>query len=712
MSDIVNVPITIVQQNVGVPFSSDKPSIQREGDQEPSAKISEMLAVIAADLALEDLFVVAREATWSRKTTLADLAAFIGQNTVGPVLLQEDIDAQPQKISQLVEALSGEVSADDITAIVAAGENCRMRMIEMQKFFQSLPTSYVQQPLGLVLGKTITTQQILDNTQKIQAMADRMSPENGGSGGPLYIPGPVKFHGIRLHPSVHPVGSGRKSTEWIIGDNCPLTTGTRRVDGIVVPDAPAEARALWYVLARAIYTVGQVTPTQATDAWLTHFSHATINGNKGNQSNNWVGGIYCEGGESDPHFDDVSGGTGNAKAYSGFATYDMEVYSCSGDGLYAGGERQRCYAHFTRSLNHGIVTLGSVVTVAAGFRMKGNDSIVGPRCGSGGSTDSAVIFAGPSGANVTQGNFWPGDLAAPNAATVLSCTGCNGIALHGNTFNGNVFLNSGNTGNDDMKAASCVGNETRFADELFDVTHGHGNPIGLLDATRNAAYTIRGYKQVCVEGNGVSCDKDGRGMQYLLYAAAAGGSVGGASGHAKFSFTTIAGKKPFAAAVTDAVFQEAGCSFVTELIDSTNGRRYLGGATLSGSNSGSHTVLGGWAPKRGAYAMVSGTNLTLLGEPVAVLTAGGTIASLPLFMPVPKCQDHLQEVVFKAAVTTLTPSITPGQQDRPTDGGALQNVTISTTGMPTSIPAGAVVFFAYDRATTQWSYAKGYAALS
>lgn len=725
MADVVEVPLTIVEETVLVPVTEGSSTYIRESGDEPSAKVSQFTLAVLADLLSTDVVPVARPNVHTKKTTLATLAAFLSSIAVGPALLQEDIDASSKKISELTEKYAADLTENDVIALVNGGETCKLKMIELQQFLMSLRTSPIAMVFDLVNGRNIGGPALAANSAKIQAKADELSPENGGKGGILYIPGQVEFHGIRLHPAVHPMGDGRKSTEWVIGNNCPITTGDRRIGGVVVPDADAEARALFYVLARAPYVPGQVTVTQATDAWLTHFCHATINGNKGNQSGNWVAGVYCEGGESDPHFDEVSGGTGNAKAYSGFASYDMEVHACSGDGWYAGGERQRCYAHFTRSLNHGIVTTGVVTTVAAGWRMKGNDSIVGPRCGGGGSTDSAVIFAGPSGVNVTQGNFWPGDLAATNAATVLSATGCNGICIHGNTFNGNVYLNSSNAGTDYRKAVSCVGNETRIADELFNETdHLSGNPYGLLDATRNAAYTVRGYKQVALEGNGVSVDKFGNSFMRLVYASVASGGIGAATGTLKFAVSTQPGVKPWAGADNQAFELEAGCSFLCELTDSYRQRRYISGGTVIGSgaaffnsggtpsDTGHLRVDGALALKRAVHPMTSGVNLTLTGEPVVWLTAASTIAALPLFMPVPRCQDHEVTVIAKQTITALTVAITPGQQDRPTDSGSLQNVVLVTTGLPSTIPAGAMLVFHYDRPTTTWLYSHGHAALT
>lgn len=696
MTDNVEVPITVVQQQVNVPITPDAPNVIREGANEPSAKVSQMLAALQADLATTDLVMVSRPDTWTKKTTLAVLASFLSQAAIGAALLQEDAEGLPKKISDLAAASA--LSDEDTVALVQQGDTVKARMLDIANYMKTVVGSGdVFMPVGLHYGANVTTVQAAQNTAIIQALHDQLSPDFGGKGGALFIPGVVKFGGLQRHPAVGLLGDGRGSTKWICADNCPYVVGTRRVAGVVTPGANGEQRAMIYGLARAPFVPGQALPTQATEAWFSLIGNATLSGNKGAQSNNWVAAIYDEAGSSDPNYQDVSGQGQEAKAYSGMYCENLEVENFSGTGFYCGGDRQRAYWHVCRSLNHGIVTNGTVVTTARGWDIKGNDSIIGPRCGGGGSTDIAVVFSGPSGASISQGNFWGGNDYASNAATAVKARGCNGIFFVGNTWNANVCLDHGD-GSATNRAVVVVGNRTQYDRTLFPVNT--GEPLGLEAPNRNAAYTVIGYKQVCVRANTVTAaSQTNRTMLHLLWASE-GACVG-----AQFDYNSAAGVKPFAAA--DAIMADGGAIVTAELTDVGTGRRYTTGGTHSGESGGYHLVSGAFGLRRGIYAVTSGTPVQLGGEPTARLHAasGSVVDVLSLLVPAPRMDGQRVEVLFRSQVNNLTLALPVGLQDRPSDGAALQNVVLDATAAPAAVQAGTTLLLQYDRGTTTWSCA-------
>lgn len=688
--DNIEIPITVVQQTVNVPITPDSPVYVRESANEPSAKVSEFVRALEDDLAVTDLIAVSRPNVSTKATTLAVLAQFLSQAGIGAALLQEDADALPKKISQL--AAAADLTGDEALAVTQAGETVRARMIDIANFLKTVVgTGNVFSPVGLHYGAGVTAQQQQQNTAIIQALHDSISPDFGGQGGVLYIPGIVKFGGLQRHPAVGMMGDGRGTTKWICADNCPFVFGTRRVAGVITPNAPGEQRAMIYGLARAPYSAGQIKPTEATEAWFSVIRDVTLVGNKQNQGTNWVAAIYDEAGSSDPNYQDVSGQGQEAKAYSGMYCENVEVHSFSGAGFYSGGDRQRAYWHVCRSLNHGIVTDSVVTTTARGWDIKGNDSLIGPRCGGGGCTDIAVVFSGPSGAGITQGNFWGGNDYSANAATCVKARGCNGIFFVGNTWNGNVTLDYGD-GSSVNRGVVVVGNRTQYDRTLFPVNT--GEPIGLEQPNRNAAYTVIGYKQYCVRGNTVTAaSQTNRTMLYLLWASE------GATGGAQFDYNSSMGAKPFAAA--SPVMTDTGGSCTYEITDVATSKRYINGQIVNEGTSAFSAMYGASGTAEESYTMVSGSNITLVGAPDVYLDAAAEIAVLPLTMPPPRGNGHTVRVYFAQKVRSLQFLVTG--QDAPTDGGTPQNIVKSTKGVPAFVLPGTTIQFRYNRALTQWA---------
>lgn len=687
--DQIDIPITVVEQTVDIPITPDSPAYHREVDTEPSAKVSAFLRAAFEDLLPTDLVPVARPNVSTKATTLATLAQFLSQVAVGATLLQEQADAVPKRISELTQGQ--DLDGDEMLAIVQAGQTVRTRMLDIANYLKTVVgTGNVFSPVGLHYGRSVSAQQQAENTAIIQALHDSISPDFGGQGGVLYIPGIVKFGGLQRHPAVGLMGDGRRTTEWICADNCPYVIGTRRVAGVVTPNAQGVQRAMIYGLARAPFVPGQTQPTQATDAWFSMIRDVTLVGNKSAQSNNWVAGIYDEPGSADPNYQDVSGQGQEAKAYSGMYCENVEAYNFSGTGFESGGDRQRAYWHVCRSLNHGIVTpAGDVVTVARGWDIKGNDSLIGPRCGGGGSTDIAVVFSGPSGAGITQGNFWGGHDASASAATCVKARGCNGVFFVGNTWNANVCVDYGD-GSSVARAVVLVGNRTQYDKTLFPVNT--GEPIGLEQPNRNAAYTIIGYKQYTCRGNTVTAASGtNRTMLYLLWASE------GATGGAQFDYSSISGVKPFAGATP--IMTDTGASCTYEVTDVTLGRRYVNGQIINEGTSSFVAMYGGVGEGEERYTM-AGSNITLLGAPAVYLTAPAEIASQQITLPAPRGSGHTIKLYTAQKIVSLQLLVTG--QDAPTDGGTPQNITLATAGVPRFLLPGTTLQLRYNRAETKW----------
>lgn len=296
---------------------------------------------------------------------------------------------------------------------------------------------------------------------------------------------------IIWHPALSLYGSNRAGTKLRMRDNAS-------------PVGPDAVPAMFYLLART-------QEVQATGAWTPAFKHLRLSGNKGNQSNQFCYGIYCEKGENDPHFEDYLAGGTELKSYSAIHAENTEIEGFSGDGIRANGDRQRLMLFGrTRSINHGIMVGDTVVTDANGVHILGNDPVISD-CGFGGCTGHSVSAAGCSGVLMHGNNVWGTTSAArSNGALALHVQNCNGFNIVGNTFNDTCSFYGGESNED--RSSAFVGNHIKPNKAVFSAD---GVPVGAVTNDNNAFLRIRGYKNVVIGLNDYSSDSLGRRYEYL-----------------------------------------------------------------------------------------------------------------------------------------------------------------------------------------------------
>lgn len=321
---------------------------------------------------------------------------------------------------------------------------------------------------------------------------------------------------IIWHPALSLYGSNRAGTRLKMRDNAS-------------PVGPDNLRAMFYILART-------QEAQATGAWMPAFKHLRLSGNKGNQSNQPVIGIYCEKGENDPHYTDYLAGGTELKSYSAIHGENCEVEGFSGDGVRCNGDRQRLmlFGRF-RSINHGLASGDAIVTEAAGLRVLGNDPVV-ESCGFGGCTGHSIVVSGCSGFLMRGTNVWGTTSAArSNNALAVHLQNVNGFSMIGNTINDTVSFFGAEGANDD-RGFSFVGNHLKPNKAVFSAD---GVPVGTADVSCNAFIRVRGYKNAVIGLNDYSADSAGRRFEYLA------SFTQGAVGHIHFSASSATGIKPW-----------------------------------------------------------------------------------------------------------------------------------------------------------------------
>jgi hypothetical protein len=101
-----------------------------------------------------------------------------------------------------------------------------------------------------------------------------------------------------------------------------------------------------------------------------------------------------------------------------------------------------------------------------------------------------------------------------------------------------------------------------------------------------------------------------------------------------------------------------------------------------------------------SYNMVSATPITLGQEGQSYFNASDTIASLPVVLPVPISDGQVVDLYFAQRVRSIVFSV--AGQDSPSDGAALQDVTIDSAGLPAFALAKATIRMQYQRSLTRW----------
>lgn len=294
---------------------------------------------------------------------------------------------------------------------------------------------------------------------------------------------------IFWHPSISLAGSNRAGTVLTLKANASAI-------------GPASARALIYILARARASDGP-------SAWMPVFENITLAGNKANQSNNECYGIYCENGNLDPDYATYAP-DGDSSGYSAFHGRNIEVDSFSGTGINVRADRQRLMLNGRwRTTSHGILSGSTVVTVANGLYVGGNDPVLTDG-GAGACTGHAITGGACSGLIVHGCNIFAAKAAArSNDALALHAQNCNGVTLVGNVFNDTVSLN-GTTF--DVRSISIMGNDFRPGKGILTAD---GVTSGSADVTCNAFIRVRGYKNVVIGLNNYNSDSNGERFEYL-----------------------------------------------------------------------------------------------------------------------------------------------------------------------------------------------------
>lgn len=294
---------------------------------------------------------------------------------------------------------------------------------------------------------------------------------------------------IIWHPSVSLAGSNRAGTILTLKSNASAV-------------GPANVRALIYILARARASDGP-------SAWMPVFEDITLAGDKANQSNNECFGIYCENGNLDPEYATYAPG-GDSSGYSAFHGRNIEVDSFSGTGINVRADRQRLMLNGRwRTTSHGILSGSTVVTVANGLYVGGNDPVLTDG-GAGACTGHSINGGACSGLIVHGCNiFAPKSAARSNDALALHAQNCNGITITGNVFNDTVSLN-GTTF--DVRSSSIIGNDFRPGKGILTAD---GVTSGSADVTCNAFLRIRGFKNVVIGLNNYNSNSTGERYEYL-----------------------------------------------------------------------------------------------------------------------------------------------------------------------------------------------------
>lgn len=294
---------------------------------------------------------------------------------------------------------------------------------------------------------------------------------------------------ILWHPSISLAGSNRAGTVLTLKANATAI-------------GPANVRALIYILARARSSDGP-------SAWMPVLEDIILAGNKANQSNLEAYGIYCENGNLDPDYATYAP-DGDSSGYSAFHGRNIEVNSFSGTGINVRADRQRLMLNGRwRTTSHGILSGSTVVTVAEGLYVGGNDPVLTDG-GAGACTGHAINGGACSGLIVHGCNIFAAKAAArSNNALALHAQNCNGITLVGNVFNDTVSLN-GTTF--DVRSMSIMGNDFRPGKGILTAD---GVTAGSADVTCNAFIRVRGYKNVVIGLNNYNSNSNGERFEYL-----------------------------------------------------------------------------------------------------------------------------------------------------------------------------------------------------
>lgn len=136
-------------------------------------------------------------------------------------------------------------------------------------------------------------------------------------------------------------------------------------------------------------------------------------------------------------------------------------------------------------------------------------------------------------------------------------------------------------------------------------------------------------------------------------------------------------------------------------LDGTAGRYRYRKLTGTGTTGWAQDAQGAAAHQPYAsYTMVSGTPISVGQEGQAIFNASGTIAALPVVLPVPIADGQVCDLYFAERVRSLVFSV--AGQDSPSDGAALQDIVLSSAGLPAFARAKTTVRMQYQRATTTW----------
>lgn len=293
------------------------------------------------------------------------------------------------------------------------------------------------------------------------------------------------------HPAISLYGSNRAGTRLILKNNATAIG----VDNV---------RAMFYLLART-------HEIQATGAWNPAFSDIRLSGNKGNQSNQYCYGIYCEKGENDPHYEDYLAGGTELKSYGAAIIENTEIEGFSGTGVRANGDRQRLTMYGrSRSINHGIMSGDTVITGANGVHILGNDPVISD-CGFGGCTGHSVLAAGCSGVLMRGNNVWGTTSAARSReALAMHLQNTNGACIVANTFNDTVSIFGGDPNND--RSFTFVGNHLKPNKQVFTAD---GVTMGTGDEACNAFIRVRGNRNAVIAANDYSSASNGNRYKWL-----------------------------------------------------------------------------------------------------------------------------------------------------------------------------------------------------
>jgi len=300
-------------------------------------------------------------------------------------------------------------------------------------------------PVGMVAGGTA------DNSASIKAKHDELLALGGG-----VLTLPAGTYGIKdmdwWHPSVSLVGKGRNATVLKILANAVSC-------GISVLARAQDATALY--------------------AWNPEFKSFHLTGQKQSQTNT-VDGIRFAAANTDPAYN-----TYGSKAYTSGRLVDLEIDSCSGDGVKIEGGRQRGFLSNVRSTGN----------TGRGCYIAGNDSIVTERCGFGNNGLHSLMFNGCSGAIVKGVNVWGNPTTRNQSCVAVHFQNCNSVNMTGCVVNDTISVYGGGT-NDD-RGILIAGNTLKPHSVLFS---SDGVTVD-GDADINCHIRIRGANNVVATDN-------------------------------------------------------------------------------------------------------------------------------------------------------------------------------------------------------------------